>query len=228
MVNTDNQSVVASINLQGMTRFQELLDATLELFQIVNVFGIMLRVRHIAGIHNVLADGMLRLSRSLGTEWSLHLEIFRQMFDVGVIDLFATRSNHKLTLFASPYPESQAWKVDALNISLEGLVAYAYPPPALLNTVVDKIRATSNLKLTLIAPWCTARTWFPLLVELADDPTPVPRHTRLLRCSIRTWICSTFTCGAYQEAFTNFCKSKDWSPDCIEVPMVGEFPIFSS
>ena len=164
MVNTDDHSVVASINLQGTTRSQGLLDATLVLFHLCDSFDIMLWVRHTPGIRNVLANALSRPSRIIATEWSLHPGTFRHVqtsFDVGVVDLFATRSNHKLPLFVSPYPDPQAWKVDALNISCENLVAYAYPPPALLNAVVDKIKATVNLEITFIAPWWPARPWFP-------------------------------------------------------------------
>lgn len=184
MLNSDNQSVVASINLQGTTRSPGLLRETLHLFRLVDAHDLAVRAKHIPGIRNVLADQLSRQSRSMATEWSLLPEVFLQIqrsFDLGVVDLFATRVNFKLPMFVSPYPDPQAWKVDALNISWEGLVAYAFPPPALMSAVVDKIRATSTLKLTLIAPWWPAQTWFPILVKLADAPTPLPSHPRLLR-----------------------------------------------
>ena len=34
-----------------------------------------------------------------------------------MVDLFATRLNHKLPMYVSPVPDSQAWETDALNIS---------------------------------------------------------------------------------------------------------------
>ena len=62
-----------------------------------------------------------------------HLSPHPKSFDLGVVDLFATRSNFKLPTFGSP-----AWKEDALNISWESLIAYAFTPPALMTAVVDK------------------------------------------------------------------------------------------
>ena len=48
------------------------------------------------------------------------------------MDLFPTSLNSKLPLFVSPIPDPQAWAVDALNIPWENLVAYSFPPTALL------------------------------------------------------------------------------------------------
>jgi len=43
------------------------------------------------------------------------------------VDLFDTRDNAKMPIFVSPYPDPQAWEVDAFKIlvSWEGLDAYA-------------------------------------------------------------------------------------------------------
>ena len=46
---------------------------------------------------------------------------------------------------------SNAWNIDALNISWSSLVAYAYPPTALLPKVIQKVRQY-NCLLILIAP----------------------------------------------------------------------------
>ena len=67
------------------------------------------------------------------------------------LDLFATRLNHKMPLYSSPVPDQNAWNIDALNISWSSLVAYAYPPTALLPKVIQKVRQY-NCLLILIAP----------------------------------------------------------------------------
>ena len=53
------------------------------------------------------------------------------------VDLFATGLNHNLPLYVSPVPDQQAWNIDVLSISRSSLVAYAYPPTALLLQVVQ-------------------------------------------------------------------------------------------
>lgn len=80
--------------------------------------SITLLVRHIPGWLNVLADGVLRRHPVIGTEWSLHSSIVRQMFSLWYIpelDLFATRHNYKLATFVSPVPDPQVVAVDTLS-----------------------------------------------------------------------------------------------------------------
>ena len=187
LISSDNQAVVAAINRQGTTRSAALLNLTFQLFTLIDALGMEVRARHIPGVRNVLADALSRPDRKSSTEWSLHPDVFqaiRQRYDVGVIDLFATHLNHKLPLFVSPIPDPRAWKIDALSLSWEGLVAYAFPPPVLLHAVVDKIKATQTLRLVLVAPWWPARPWFPQLRELAQDPWPLPRREDLLRDNV--------------------------------------------
>ena len=43
-----------------------------------------------------------------------------------MVDLFATKLNHKLPMYMFPVPDSQAWETDALNISWEGLDGYEF------------------------------------------------------------------------------------------------------
>ena len=90
---------------------------------------------------------MADLSRSnqvQSTEWSLHLQVFKQICQKWFtphVDLFATHLNHKLPLYMSPVPHPNAWDIGALNLNWTGLTAYAYPPTALLHRVIQKNQA---------------------------------------------------------------------------------------
>ena len=53
-------------------------------------------------------------------------------------DLFATRLNHIVPLYVSPFSDQHALDIDALNINWSSLTAYAYPPTALLYRVSQK------------------------------------------------------------------------------------------
>ena len=68
---------------------------------------ITLKARHIplAGCLNVMADLLSRLNQVQSTEWSLHLQVYKQICQKWFtphVDLFSTHLNHKLPLYVSP------------------------------------------------------------------------------------------------------------------------------
>ncbi|XP_067685891.1 uncharacterized protein [Haliotis asinina] len=174
LVASDNSTVVWVIRNQGTTRSKQLLDQMFVLADLLDSNRITIRVRHIPGCKNILADALSRPGRPSPTEWMLHPDVFRQIclrHGRPLVDLFATSFNHQLPTYVSPVPDPQAWAVDALSLSWEGLDAYAFPPPVLLPEVIGKIKQTQNLRLLLVAPWWPARPWFPDLRRLVSgDP----------------------------------------------------------
>ena len=82
-----------------------------------NHYHITLKARHIPGCLNVMADLLSRSNQVQSTEWSLKWS-FKQMCQKWFtphVDLFATHLNHKLPLYVSPVPDTNAWDIDALN-----------------------------------------------------------------------------------------------------------------
>ena len=66
--------------------------------------------------HNVLADSLSRLDQIQGSEWTLHVEVFlelRRQWPV-MIDLFATSSNHRCSIYFLPFRDPQAMGTDTL------------------------------------------------------------------------------------------------------------------
>ena len=79
-----------------------------------NKYQITLRVRHVPGSLNEIADGLSRRNQIQYTEWSLSLQIFKQitqLWEHPQIDLFTTSLNKKLPTYVSPIPDPQAWAV---------------------------------------------------------------------------------------------------------------------
>ena len=160
LIASDNTSVVSYINKQGGTRSAELCALMRRILTWCNLNNVTLRARHVPGSLNVIADGLSRRNQIQSTEWSLSPQVFKQIskiWESPQVDLFATRLNTKLPLYVSPIPDPQAWAVDALNIPWENLVAYAYPPTALLPKVVQKLQS-QMCRLILIAPGTTSGT----------------------------------------------------------------------
>ena len=184
LIASDNTSVVSYINKQGGTRSAELCALMWRILTWCNLNNVTLRARHVPGSLNVIADGLSRRNQIQSTEWSLSPQVFKQIFKIWEspqVDLFATRLNTKLPLYVSPIPDPQAWAVDALNIPWENLVAYAFPPTALLPKVVQKLQS-QMCRLLLIAPGWPSKPWFWDLVEMSlDVPRRLPQIRTLLK-----------------------------------------------
>ena len=146
MISTDNTTVVSYINKQGGTHSPNL---CVEVWKILNWCleqDIVIRVRHIPGKFNILADRLSRLDKPIKTEWTLDQTVANsvfQMLNFPNVDLFATRFNHRLPLYVSPVQDYKALAIDALSMDWNHLHAYAFPPFILIPAVLEKNPTTS-------------------------------------------------------------------------------------
>ena len=118
MIATDNSSIVAYIQKEGGTNSPTLCMEVWETLVWCHEREISLRVRHIPGKINILADRLSRMSKPISTEWSLDQSICNSIlltehFSIG---LFATRLNNRLPLYVSLIPDSKAVAIDAMSI----------------------------------------------------------------------------------------------------------------
>ena len=163
LVTTDNSTVVAYINKERGMRSGLLCALIWGLLCWCNPRQIVLKARHIPGCLNVIADMLSHQSQVIQTEWSLRQEVFDLLCQTRhrpEVDLFATRYNCKLTKFVSPVPDPKACAVDALTVSLEDLVLYAFPPVSLLGKVISKLSDHRCKRVLLIAPGWPNMPWF--------------------------------------------------------------------
>ena len=159
-------------------------------------YEITLRARHIT-VPEVMANLLSRSNQVQATEWSLHLQVFKQICQKWFtphVDLFATRVNQKVPLYVSPVPGQNVRDIDTLNTDWPGLTAYAYPPTALLHMVIQKIRQTHCL-IIVIAPGWPGMPWFWDLVQLS---TEIP-----LQLPVSTTNSSTTRCFTTTHSFSN-------------------------
>ena len=120
MIATDNTQVVSYINKHGGTHSPNLCVEVWEILHWYLEYHIMIRVCHIPGRFNILADHLSRLDRPLKTEWALDQSVANsifQMLNYPNVDLFATRFNHKLPLYVSPVPDNHALAIDTLSMN---------------------------------------------------------------------------------------------------------------
>ena len=114
------------------------------------------------------------LQKPSPTEWRLGheaLDILFSAFGQPLLDVCATRDNAVTTIFVSPCPDERAWKVDALSLDWSDLgLVYAFPPPALVPRILDKIRSSSNTTVILIASEHLSKTFLLDLISLSIAP----------------------------------------------------------
>ena len=161
MISTNNTTVVSYINKQGGTHSPNLRVEVWKILQWCLNYHIVVRIRHIPGKFNVLADMLSRIDKIIKTEWALDKSMVNsifQMFSYPNLDLFATRFNHKLPLYVSPVLDNQAFVIDAFSLNWNSLHAYAFPPTILIPSVLNKIRQ-SQCRIVLIAPLWPQQTW---------------------------------------------------------------------
>ena len=137
-----------------------------------------------------------------------------------LLDLFATRWNHKLPLFVFPVPDLSAMAVDALSMSWKALLAYAYPPPALLPRVLEKAQQDQcEPHCPTLAPGDLVPT--PLR-DVGTISTPDTQHSSVtipaLRSDPSRYVLSPAT---HVESIRDTLCSRDRSVDvasCVKIP----------
>ena len=91
-------------------------------------------------------------------------------------DLFATRFNNKLPNLCHQFQTPLAWAVDTLSLPWKDLDPYAFPPVAILGTVVVKLRDYPCRRIILIAPGWPNMPWF-CSGHVKRNPFVTAQHT---------------------------------------------------
>ena len=181
----DNSTVVAYVNKQGGTVSRALCSLTSRLLRWTESLNIHLDARYLPGQSNVLADLLSHCGQVVGTEWSLHPHVARSLLRVWgnpSIDLFATSLNAKLPVYCSLVLDPQAVFEDAFRHPWDDLDMYEFPPFPLVSRVVARVRESSHLAMTLVAPLWPEKEWFSdLLLLLTQPPLALPWWDSLLR-----------------------------------------------
>ena len=221
----DNSTVVAYVNKQGGTVSRALCFLASRLLRWTESFDVHLNVRYLRGHASVLADLLSRRGQVVGTEWSLHPQVARSLLRVWgnpSIDIFATCLNAKLPLYCSLVPDPQAVFEDAFRHPWDDLDLYAFPPFPLIGRVVARVRESSHLAMTLVAPLWPEKEWFAdLLLLLTQPPLALPWWDSLLRqphcnlfhqgvhaLNLHVWRLSsvTFESRAFREGLLESCQ----------------------
>ena len=187
--------------------------------------------RHPSRCEEVLADLLSHCWQVVGTEWSLHPQVARSLLRVWgnpLIDLFATCLNAKLPLYCSLVPDPQAVFEDAFRHPWDDLDLYAIPPFPLVGRVIARVRESSRVAMTLVAPFWPEKEWFAdLLLLLTQPPLTLPWWDSLLRqphcilfhqgthaLNLHSWRLSSVTSEsrAFREGLLESCQGVSGPP----------------
>ena len=174
----DDSMVVALVNKQGGTVSRALCLLASRLLRWTESFDIHLDARYLPGQANVLANVLNRHCQVVGTEWSPHPQVARSLLCVWgnpSIDLFATCLNAKLPVYYSLVPDPQAIFEDVFCHPWDDLDLYTFPPFPLVGRVIARVRESSQVAMTLVAPLWSEKEWFAdLLLLLTHPPLALP------------------------------------------------------
>jgi hypothetical protein len=153
---------------------------------------------NLPGEDNQLADALSRGGvqssafkriRGSSVEWHLLPRVCRPIFlrmDRPHIDLFASKHNHQLPKYFSWEQDPLSMGRNALSQDWSGLLAYAFPPIALIPRLLLKLSQTANCHILLVAPHWPRQAWFSRLLDLlVSEPVLLPISPELL-CILAT------------------------------------------
>ena len=159
----DNSTALAYLRKQGGAKSLVVNSIAQRILCWSELIDLILVLQFIQGRNNVLADSLSRPNQVQGSEWTLKWEIFWELNNkwLVMIDLFATSLNHRCSLYASPFRDPSAIGTDALLQNWDGYRVYAFPPWSMIPLVLKKLRSSSGVLMTVVAPFWSQRPWFP-------------------------------------------------------------------
>ena len=164
----DNSTTIAYLRNQGGMKSPLLNSVAQRILHWAESIPVVLAPQFIKAKNKVLADALSMPNQIQGSEWTLKKEVFLELqrrWPV-MLDLFATSLNHQCSLYFSPYHDPKALGTDVFLQTWDNYQVFAFPPWSLIPRVLKKLRSSSGVLMTLVAPWWPQRPWFPELLDL--------------------------------------------------------------
>ena len=124
---------------------------------------------HVPGVHNVLADSASREFHD-SAELMIPSDIFHKLihtFGEPEIDMFASRLNKQLPVYASWKPDPDSSIIDAMSVSWSDTFLYVFPPFSMLWPIITKLETDKVERAIMIVPRWPTQSWFPRLMKKA-------------------------------------------------------------
>lgn len=185
LVHSDNMTTVANISRQGGAHSPQLLGIVKKLQFLILSLKTTIKIVHIRGTDNILADSASRDEYSLTCS---ALQRIAERFGMPTVDLFATRSNRLVPAYVSRYPEKEALATDAFSTDWsQHELPIAHPSIRLIPKVLRRVDDQRIHRLILVLPDWPSLPFYPLILsravarplKLSNEYVSQGRHDRL-------------------------------------------------
>lgn len=166
LLRIDNTTAICYINRMGGIQFPHLNNLSREIWQWCEKRNLYLFASYVNTKDNYADAESRRLNPD--TEWELSKESFSLIlnnFDHPDIDLFASRTNAKCSIYVSWHQDPEASAIDAFTINWSSKYFYAFPPFSVLLKCIRKIM-DDEAEGILVFPYWPSQPWFPLLKRM--------------------------------------------------------------
>ena len=178
-VYSDNTTAVCYINNLGGVKSIKCHEISKAVWEWAITRNNYISAAHLPGSENTLADEASR-TFDINTEWELDFDIFIKIFhQFGPfdVDLFASRLNHKVKVYAAWKPDPNAAFIDSFTIPWHNFkFFYAFPPFSIIMRCLKKISEEKARGVIVVPVWPT-QSWFPKLIRMLNNiPTILPMN----------------------------------------------------
>lgn len=139
---SDNTTAVSYLKKAGGTRSLALIWEAQETLQWTEDNSVAILTQFVRGETNIVADCLNRRNQVISTEWVLHHHVCSSLWRLWgspLLNLFATRLNHRLPNFVSPFPDPLVVAMDAFLFPWHSKELYAFLPFHIIRKVINKL-----------------------------------------------------------------------------------------
>ena len=183
---TDNTSAKSYIKHMGGVKSINCDAIAQKIWDFAIKHDIWISAEYIPGKMNTIADKKSREFND-NLEWRLCPKIFKTIVNnfsphfLPSIDMFASRLNNQLEIYASFQPDPNAIIVDSFSVPWTDHKSYFFPPFSMISRTVSKILRDQAVGILICPDW-KGQPWYPLVMKhLIAPPLILPQSNSTLK-----------------------------------------------